>query len=209
MCPPDSSIHKTSCANLRPGRLPRLKILSIEKRFDRPTNVKLKGPVGIELATLAEFFRRNASLESLELADLDVREPLSNRREEPIELPHLARLSVHKATRGCVLSLLNLPSLKCLWVFSFKDQNPWSDYDWSRLCSQLPITNLEVRYVSSLHERITVPGSSGLDTQSLRLTEFSHTIKGATLFKSLSNALFPSITSVYLIKDMPEDDVSP
>lgn len=216
MCPPDSNVHRASYANLRPGGLSRLKILSLEKRINWPMNVvtqlttfKLKGPMGIELTTLVEFLRRNLSLESLELTDVDVRRPLNSKREEPIELPHLTQLSVHKGTCGSALSLLNLPSLKRLWAFSFKDQNTWSDYDWSKLCSRLPIANLEVQYNSSIHERIMVVGSSELGTQSLRLAEFSPTTKSAALFGSLSNAPFPSVTSVCLIKNMPEEGVSP
>ena len=47
-------------------------------------------------------------------------------------------------------------------------------------------------------------GSVGLDTGTLRFTEFSPATQGATLFELFSNASLPSITSLFLIEDMPE-----
>jgi len=169
---------------------------------------KLTGPIRLELPTLIEFFRRNASLESLELTNLDVQIQSDCYREEPIELPHLTQLSVRNATCGCMLSLLNLPSLNRLWVYSLGGRNPWSDYDWPKLCSRLSITNLEVQYGASIHERITVAGSRGLDTQALRFTVFSPATQGVTLFRSFSSASLSSVTSVSLIGNIPEGSLS-
>ena len=214
-CPHRSSVHGVSSKSPALGQLPMLKILSIEGCFDWAINIatrltifKLKGPIHLELPTLIEFFRRNVSLESLELTNLDVQRPSDCYRGEPIELPHLTKLSVRNATCGCMLSLLNLPSLNQLWVYSLGGRNPWSDYDWSKLCGRLSITNLEVQYGASTHERITVAGSRGLDTQALRFTVFSPATRGVTLFRSFSYALLSSVTSISLIGNTPEGSVS-
>jgi hypothetical protein len=214
-CPRGPGVHGASLGSPVPGGLPMLKILSIEKCINWPINVathltkfKLKGPMRLELPTLIEFFRRNTSLESLELMDLDVWRPPNSYREEPIELPHLTELSIHNATCGCMLSLLALPSLNCLWVCLFKGRDPWSDYDWSEPCNRLSITNLKAQHSVSLFEGITVTGSSGLDTQSPRFTAFSPATQAVTLFRSLSNASLPSVTSISLIRNMPEGIVS-
>lgn len=47
-------------------------------------------------------------------------------------------------------------------------------------------------------------GHSGLDTQSLRFTEFSPTTYGAAMFRALANVSLSSVTSISLIDDMPE-----
>ena len=169
---------------------------------------ELQGPMNLNLPTLVKFFRRNTSLESLELNDLDIWGPPASCREKPIELLHLTKLSVHNATCGSMLSLLNLPPLKRLWVFSLEGRNPWSDYNWSEHCSRLSLATLEAQCLAS-PERIAVIGSVGLDTGSLRFTEFSPATQGTTLFESFSNASLPSITSLFLIKDMPEGGAPP
>ena len=214
-CPSGLGVHEASRESPVLGGLPMLKILSIEGCMNWTISVathltifKLKGPIRLELPSLIEFFRRNTSLESLELTNLDVQEPLNCHREETIELPHLTKLLVRNATCGCMLSLLNLPSLNLLWVYSLKRRNPWSDYDWSKIYDRLSITNLEVQYGASIHERITVAGSRGLDTQSLRFTVFSPTTQGVTLFRSFSNASLSSVTSVSLIGNTPEGGAS-
>ena len=51
-------------------------------------------------------------------------------------------------------------------------------------------------------------GSSGLDTQPLHFTEFSPATQGTALFGSLSNASLSSVTSVSLVRSMPEGGVS-
>jgi len=207
-CPSGASVHGVSRESPVSGILPTLKILSIGGCTNWSINVathlttfKLEGPIRLELPTLVEFFRRNTSLESLEFTNLDVWRPLNNHRAEPIELPHLTTLLVRDATCGCMLSLLKLPSLNRLCVFSLKGRNPWSDYDWSKLCSRLSITNLEGHYSASIRETITMTGSSGSDTQSFDFREATH---GPALFRSLSNTPLPSVTSVSLIKNMPE-----
>ena len=214
-CPPGSSVHEVGRKSPVTSGLPRLKILSIDGCINWSINVathltrfRLKGPMRLELPTLIQFFRRNISLETLELMGLDVWRSPENYREEPIELPHLTTLSIHRVTCQCILPLVNLPSLNRLWVFSPKGQNPWSNYAWSRLCIQLSITNLEAQYSASLYKTITVVGSSGLDTQSLHFTEFSPAAQGATLLRSFSKISLPSVTSVSLIRNMPEGGVS-
>ena len=211
-CPPGASVHGISRESPVSGRLPMLKILSIGGCTNWSINVvthlttfKLEGPIRLELPTLIEFFRRNTSLESLELTNLDVWRPLNNHRVEPIELPHLTTILVRDATCGCLLSLLNLPSLNRLCVFSLKERNPWSDYDWSKLCSRLSITSFEGHYSASIRETVTITGSNGSDTQSFDFREAAY---GPTLFRSLSNASLPSVTSVSLIRNMPEGGVS-
>ena len=214
VCPPGSRVHGANRTDLASGVLPRLKVLSVKGGINWSMNVathlttfELQGPMNLDLPTLVKFFRKNTSLESLKLDDLDIRGPPASCREKPIELLHLTKLSVHNATCGSLLSLLNLPSLKRLWVFSLKGRNPWSDYNWSKHCSRLSLANLEAQYLASQHERITVFGSVGPGTESLRFTEFSPVTQGATLFESFSNASLPSITSLFLIKDMPEGGV--
>ena len=214
-CPLGSSVHGVSRESPVPGGFPMLKILSIggciNWSINAATNLttfKLKGPIRLELPTLIKFFRRNTSLQSLELMNLDVWGPPNSYRVEPIELPRLTNLSIHNATCGCMLPLLNLPLLNRLWVFSLKGRNPWSDYDWSKLCNRLSITNIEVQYSASIRETITMVGSNGLDTQSFHFTEVSPATHGAALFRLFSSASLPSVTSVTLIKNMPEGGVS-
>ena len=197
-------------------RLPRLKTLSIKGGANWPikvathlTSFKLRGAIGVELTTLTEFFQRNASLESLELIDLSVRGPSTHRLEERIDLPHLKQLSVRHAAYGCALALLNLPSLEHLRVSSRTRYNVWLDHHWPGFYSHLSITNLDARYYDSLHDRIAVVGSSASGTQSLCLTEFSPIMMGPALFNSLSNTSLSSVTSLSLIKDMPDRIASP
>jgi hypothetical protein len=215
-CPVDSSPHGPTHPRPANGGLPRLKNLSVRGGFRWPMNVaiqlttfKLTGPINLESSDLTDFLRRNTSLESLELNNLNVSRPSKSKREEPIELLYLTKLAVRNATFGCVLSLLNLPSLKQLWVSSDGERNLWSDTDWSELCPRLAITNLEAQYFAPPYERIEVLGSKGLDTQSLRFTEFSLQTQGYALFESLANASLSSVTSLSLINGMPEQDPSP
>ena len=211
----DCSLGSSSHGGGYVGGLPRLKVLSIDGGSNWPmklathiTTFKLQGPIKLELVTLAEFFRGNALLESLELTNLNVRVPSRYQEEEAIELPHLKRLLIRDATCGCVLALLNLPSLHHLRVSSRTRRNPWSDPHWSGFYSRLSITRLDAQYHASLRERITVVGSNGSDTRSFRLTEFSPNILGTALLKSLSGTSLSSVTSVSLIKDMPDGSVS-
>jgi hypothetical protein len=196
------------------GGLPRLKNLSIERGFEWPMNVavqltmfKLKGPIDLKLSTLADFLRRNTSLESLELDDLDVSRASRSEREEPIVLPHLTRLSVCHATCRHILRLLDLPSLKRFRVLSLEGRNPWLGHDWSEFCSRLLITTLKAQYLALPMGRITVVGHNGLDTRSLRFTEFSPATQGADVFKALANISLSSVNSLSLVEDMPEGDV--
>ena len=197
------------------AQFPSLKVLSIDggstwlmKVVTHLTAFKLQGPVDLDLATLAEFFRKNPSLESLELIGLSAWESPIYHQEEPIELPYLTELSVRNSGCGRALALLALPSLKRLCVSSCAKRDPWSDSHWSRFCTQLPITTLEAKYCSSLHGRITLSGSNEPGTHSLRFTEFSPATLGAALFRSFSNASLSSVTSLFLVKGMPEGSTS-
>ena len=172
------------------GGLPKLKNLSVEGGFKWPMNVvtqlttfKLTGPVGLEASDLIDFFRRNTSLESLELNNLNVSRSPQSTREEPIELPHLTKLSVRNAMCGCALSLLNLPPLKRLRVSLLRGRGS-SDTGW-----------------------VAIVGHSGLDAQSFKFTEFSPATQGGALFKALNNASLSSVTSLSLIEGMSEQDL--
>ena len=197
------------------GGLLTLKNLSIERGIEWPMNVavqlttfKLKGPIDLESSALADFFRRNTSLRSLDLNNLNVLRSSHGRREQPIELPSLTKLAVHNMTSRHILSLLNLPSLIRLWVTSFKGRSVWSDYDWSKLCAQLRVTTLKAEYHAPPHKRITVEGASGLDTQSLRFVEFSPMTQSAAMLRSLANVSLASVTYVSVIDNMPEGNTS-
>ena len=196
-------------------KLPRLKNLHIEGGIQWPMNVaaqlttfKLKGPIELEASALTNFFRRNTSLQSLDLNNLNVLESSRNRRGQPIELLYLTKLSVHNATSGHILSLLTLPSLKQLWVTSLKGRSVWSGYDWSELCPRLLLTTIKVEYHAYPSKRIVVEGGSGLDTQSLRFAEFSPVTQGAAMFRSLANIPLASVISIALIDNMPEGNTS-
>lgn len=192
------------------GGLPRLRDLSIRGGFGWPMTVvkhltilKLTGPMDLELAVFAEFLRRNTSLESLALMNLNVLGSPGRHQEERIKLPHLNQLSVSHAKCGCALALLDLPSLKSLAVFSILGQIFWSEPHWSRFYNRLPITSLEARCHFS-HRHVTVVGVSGQDTKSLHLEELSYTNAETSLFRSLSGSSLSSVTSFSFIKNMPE-----
>jgi hypothetical protein len=213
-----SSFHDCREADPAHGGLPKLKVLVVGGSPNWPMKVathltvfKLEGTVNLKLETLAKFLRMNTSLKTLELKNLSVRGSPGWQREEPIELPHLDELSVRDATCGYALALLRLPSLKQLRVSSSGEQDPWKHSPWAEFCSQLFITSLEATYRSSWDDGVTVIGSSdGIDAQSLRFTEFnSPEVIGTSLFGSLSNASLSSVTSLSLIKNMPEGHMSP
>ena len=215
-CPTGSSLHGWTHAQPADGRLPSLKNLSVEGGIMWPvivatqlTTFKLKGPFDINCSDLVHFFRSNPSLESLEFNNLHVSRSSRTRREKPIELPYLTKLSANNATFGCVLPLLKAPSLKQLWVLSFGERNPWLDTDWFELSSRLAITNLEAQYFAPPYEKIEVLGSKGFDTYSLRLAESSLRTRGSTLFKALAYASLSSVTSLSLINGVPEQTSSP
>lgn len=214
-CSQDSEFHQNGNKDPTQSNLSRLETLSIYGRYNWPvkvatnlTTLKLMGFMELELTTLTEFFRRNTTLESLELANMTVRESPSYHREEPIELPHLVKLSVRGATCGSALALLNLSSVKHLWV-SLGERVPWSDSLWPEICSRLLITSLEAEYSTS--NTITVAGSRGPDTHILRLVETNKSppILGTALFKLLSNASLSSVTSLHLVKNATEKGMSP
>lgn len=213
-CPFGSKFHEDRYADSACGCLPKLKVLFVQGSPNWPIDVatnltafKLRGTVDFKLETLTKFFRRNTSLETLELIDLNVWRPSSGHGEQLIELPHLKTLSVRDGTCGSALAVLCLPSLKRLRVSSNGGQDPWKGSPWSEFCRGLPITNLEAHYrSSSSHDGISVIGwSNGMDTESLCFSEFNLLdVLGITLFGSLSNASLSSVTYLSLIKDMPE-----
>lgn len=217
------------------GGLPRLRELSLKGGFNWPmtvvehlTTFKLQGPADLELLVFAEFFRRNTSLESLNLIDVHVRVPPGYRQEKFIKLPHLKELSIKvcSAMRGRPLSLLDLPSLERLSVFSKGGQNLlselpsskfcsglsftsleesiWSEFSFSEFCSRLSFTNLEAEYLPSSYGSITVVGSDESGVQPLRFTEFSYENMGSAFFRSLSNHSLSSVTSFSFITGMPQ-----
>ena len=215
-CPMISGSHGRIHVHPVNSGLPRLKNLSIEGGTTCLMNVatqlttfKLTGPINLESSDLINFFRRNASLELIQLNNLSVSKPSRSRREEPIKLPYLTKLTIHDAAVGCVLSLLNLPSLKQLRVLSHGERNPWLDTHWFELCPQLAITNLEAQYFTPRPERIVVVGSSGLDTRSLWFTESFIRTQGSALFRALAYASLSSVTSLSLINGMPEQSSEP
>ena len=216
-CPYGPGFHEDRYTRFANVGLPKLRALFIEGSPNWPINVathltvfKLKGTMSLELGTLAEFLRRNTSLSSLELTGLTLWKSSGWHREALIELPHLYKLSIRDATCGCALALLRLPSLKRLRVSSSGGQDPWRYTPWANLCSRLLVTSLEAHHRSSERDGITVVGwSNGQDTHSLRFTEFnSPTVLGAALFGSLSNTSLSSVTSLSLIKHMPEGCMS-
>lgn len=179
-CPVGSCLHGLIRVDPANGGLPRLRGLSVKRGLEWPMNIaaqltgfKLEGPVDLELSALADFFRKNASLVSVELKHLNTSASSRNGREEPIELPHLTTLWIHRMEWRRILRLPNLPSPKRLWVSSSEGRNPWSDCDWSEPCTRLMITTLRARYDTFPHKKITIVGHSGLDTQSLRFVELS------------------------------------
>jgi len=195
------------------GGFPRLKDLSVGGGIEWPMNVatkltafELRGPIDLRASALVEFFRRNTSLQSLGLNNLVVSKSSRSKGEEQTELPYLTKLSVRGTTPGHILPLLNLPSLKLLWVTSLEGRNAWSGYDWSDLCTRLLVTTLKAEYTASPHKRITVEGYSGLGAQSLSFTEFLPTVQA--VFRSLANISLASVTSLFLIDNMPEGIVS-
>lgn len=219
-CPLASSLHEHVHVGPVNGVLPRLKDLTIESGIcgwpmniaTQLTTFKLKGPVYLKPSALIDFLRRNTSLQSLELHTLDVPILSQDRREEPIELAHLTKLSVRDADCGHILALLNLSSLKRLWVSSYQGRNPWLDCGWSEPCTRLLITTLKARYCTfpdNTYKSITVEGYSGLDTQALRFTEPSPGLLCATMFRALANGSLHSVTSLSLIDNMPEGGASP
>ena len=195
------------------GRLPRLKNLSVKGGIDWPTNIatqlttfKLEGPIDLDSSTFTDFFRRNTPLVSLELNNINISGSSHGRKEEPIELPHLTKLTIHRTTCRHILRLLNPSSLKWLWVLSLEGRSPWWGCDWSEFCVRLMITTLKVRYCA-LYKRITVFGHSGLDTQSLRFAGFPPLTQCAAVLKALANVSLSSVTSISLIDNMPEGGV--
>lgn len=117
-CDMGSRLHRAVCVDPADAGLPRMKRLTVERGIGWPMDVaaqlttfKLQGPIDLESAALADFFRRNTSLEVLELDNLTISSPPSGRPEEPIELPRLSKLLIQDSTRQHILPLLNLPSL--------------------------------------------------------------------------------------------------
>lgn len=218
-CSSGSSFHEGRYVYPLHSGPPKLKVLLVEGSPNWPMNVvtsltifRLKGTKTLKLETLAKFFRRNTSLETLELINLDVWKPSNWHRIEPIVLPHLVKLSVRDATCGCALALLRLPSLEQLRISSIRGQDPWTYSPWSEFCSRLHTVSLEAHHRSSSRNGITVTGwSKGMDTRSfLRFTEFNSLDHlGTALFGSLSRASLSSVTSVSFIKHMPDGCRSP
>lgn len=123
-CPVGSRPHGPTHARPANGGPPRLEnlfpkegqVADGSERCYITDDVKAKRSprhrVSHESSDFIDFFWRNTTPESLKLNDLSVSRSSLSKQEEPVELPHLTRLSVHNATFGYVLSLLNLPPLK-------------------------------------------------------------------------------------------------
>ena len=196
---------------------PGLRVLSIGRSQNWPINtaahittLELRGPMDLKFETLSGFFRRNLTLQTLELIDLDVLDLFDRHLEEPVELPHLNRLSVVNTACGRLPTVLRLPSLRHLHVLSSGPQDTWSDSPWPKFCGGLRITNLGAKYDPSRREGITVVGFRGLGARSSHFAVFNAPIAlGTALLGSLRNSSLTSVTSLSLIRDMPEGGTPP
>ena len=215
----DTCLGPSHCGGGYEGSLPRLRDLSIQGGFNWPmktakhlSNLKLQGPMDLEFTVFAGFLRKNTSLESLDLTDVNVLKPFSNCQEKSIELPHLNKLRVcdDGTTCGGALPLLNIPSLRRLSVVSTAQQGFLSHSPWSQFCGGLSITSLKAGYCAPPrgYATITVVGSDESGIQSLYLKELSYPGISTPLFRSLSNPSLSSVTSFSFVDDMPEGILS-
>ena len=206
----------SGCRGVGLAHVAKLKVFVIEGGPSWPisvathlTAIELKAIEKLELKTLTEFFRMNTSLETLELTNLLVLEPSGWQMEEPVELPHLNKLTVCDATCGRTLSLLRLPSLKQLRVSSSRGQHYLKHSPWADICPRLPITSLEAHFNPCWKggTAYTVVGRSNrMDDWSLC---FKSKIPGTPLLQSLSNASLSSVTSISFVENAPERHLWP
>jgi len=203
LCVQHAITHNSTPPGPGYNRFPSLRHLSVKKTLFWPveftnglTSFKLEGHMTITPQKLVGFLRRNTALESLELINLHV--PYHFLPDKPIELDHLAELSIRNVEHGHIFPYIALPALKSLKIGPFEQPPRWVGSVWFGLQVPSGVTTLTITYHGSDGERDKI-SAVGFDKTSKRLlTLMEHSVgrRFIPVFGAIANASLDLVTTL-------------
>jgi len=205
LCVENSSSHDSTPTDRLKCQLPNLRYLSVKKSLDWPmkfatglTIFKLEGPIVAPVTTLADFLRRNQSLEHLELVNVCI--PFTLPRTQPIVLNQLATFLTHNAESGNILSHVTLPKVQTVELAPILPPREWFPTAWSGLQLPSDVHTISLHYNHAIGAgssmEISIVGTNKRRTHSFNLTERTAGARFTTLFSALTEVSLESVTSL-------------
>jgi hypothetical protein len=217
LCMQHAITHNSNPPDPEYNRLPRLRHLSVKKTLYWPveftgglTTFRLEGHMTITPEKLTNLLRRNPTLESLELVNLQV--PYEFLPERSVELDHLTKLSIRNVEHGHIFPHVALPALKDLEIGPFeRPQSRWVNSVWFGLQVPPGITALTITYRGSEDwDKISAVGFDNTSRRLLTLAERSVGRRLTPVLDALANASLALVTTLCFDEEgtIFEDEVS-
>jgi len=163
------------------------------------TEVKLEGPMDIDILKL---LRATPQLGSLELIKLHVRPSPTG---PTVDMPRLTRLVMNNVEYGRLFVHVTFPSLRILTINPIEHRESPIEIAWDKLLVPPGITALKIEYrPHHRHNLFSITGKDKKRTRSLSMTENATLMRSALMIQALHNTSLTSVTSLSIGRGAPK-----